>query len=91
VIARPALCRRLTGRRLRATRYKRLGRHAVGQHQRDHPIIGPVVPDAVRGAQAVPQAVHDLILAQPGRLGDLGCRVCDQPINVQKVGTKRRS
>jgi len=29
------------------------------------------VPDAVRRAQAVPQAVGDLILAQAGRLGDL--------------------
>jgi hypothetical protein len=49
------------------------------------------MPDAMRRAQAVPQALGDLILAQPGRLGDLGGGVCDQPINVQKVGTKRRS
>jgi hypothetical protein len=33
------------------------------------------VPDAVRRAQAVPQAVHDLILAQRGGLGDLRGRV----------------
>jgi len=30
------------------------------------------MPDAVRRAQPVPQSVGDLILAQPGRLGDLG-------------------
>ena len=50
---------------------RRLRRHALGQHDRDDPGIVPVVAYAMRRAQAVPQAVHDLILAQPGRLGDL--------------------
>jgi hypothetical protein len=42
------------------------------------------VADAVRRAQAVPQPVHDLILAEAGRLGDPRGGVCDQPINFQK-------
>jgi hypothetical protein len=49
----------------------RISRHAIGQHQRDGPVVGPVVADAVGGAEAMPQPVHDLILAQPGGLGDL--------------------
>jgi hypothetical protein len=36
------------------------------------PLSARLCQIAVRRAQAVPQAVRDLILAQPGRLGDLG-------------------
>jgi hypothetical protein len=51
-------------RQLRLAGHQRLGRHALGQHDRDDPVIAAVVPDAVRRAQAVPQAVGNLILAQ---------------------------
>jgi hypothetical protein len=40
---------------------RRLGRHAVGQHQRHDPVIGPVVPDgrAPRPGRAAGGAAPD--------------------------------
>lgn len=51
---------------------QRLSRHTLGQHYADDAFVVFGMPNAVRDAQAVPQAVRHLVLAQPGRLGDAG-------------------
>jgi len=62
-------------RRLRLAGDQRLRGHARGQHDRDDAGLVAVMPDAVRRAQAMPQAVHDLVFAQADGLGDLNGRV----------------